>query len=170
MKHTLSLLIEEEFGVLARITNLLYRRGFNIETMALGSTEVNNTLRITIVLYSDTKTSNQLVRQVYKLINVLEVQDLTNLSCVERELMLLKVSSSVDTRSEIFEIARIFRVKVVDISEDSLILEVTGDSEKISAIIEILMSYGIKKIVRTGKISLPRGLKFNPASLVELPN
>ena len=156
MKHTLSVLVEDEAGVLTRIAGLFARRGFNIESLAVGPAEQENISRITMVVPGDIKIIEQLTKQLYKLINVLRVQDITTSPCVERELMLLKVQTTNSTRSEILEIGNIFRAKVVDLAEKTLTLEVTGDPGKMVAIKQLLTKFGILEIARTGKISLIR--------------
>ena len=130
MKHTLSVLVEDESGVLTRIAGLFARRGYNIESLAVGPAEEKGISRITMVLPGDARTIEQLIKQLYKLINVLKVNDISNVPCVERELMLLKVLTTQATRSEILEITNVFRAKVVDLSETTLTLEVTGDPVK----------------------------------------
>ncbi|MCC3429060.1 MAG: acetolactate synthase small subunit, partial [Microcoleus sp. PH2017_04_SCI_O_A] len=126
MKHTLSVLVEDEAGVLTRIAGLFARRGFNIESLAVGPAEQVGVSRITMVVPGDDQIIEQLTKQLYKLINVLKVQDITEIPCVERELMLLKVNAASGTRSEIIELAQIFRARVVDIGDDTLTLEVVG--------------------------------------------
>jgi acetolactate synthase-1/3 small subunit len=161
MKHTLSVLVEDESGVLTRIAGLFARRGFNIESLAVGPAEQVGISRITMVVPAEEKTIDQLTKQLYKLVNILRVQDISNIPCVERELMLLKVNASASRRSEILEITQIFRARVVDLSESSLIIEVTGDPGKMMAIEQILTPFGITEIARTGKISLTRESKIN---------
>ena len=161
MKHTLSVLVEDESGVLSRICGLFARRGFNIESLAVGPAEQQGISRITMVIPGDNRTIEQLIKQLYKLINILRVQDITNIPCVERELVLLKVKASEKNRSAILEIADIFRAKVVDIASEYLILEVTGDPGKMVAIEQLMYSYGIVEIARTGKISLVRASNVN---------
>jgi acetolactate synthase-1/3 small subunit len=156
MKCTLSLLVEDEFGVLSRICSLFARRGFNIESLSVGPAEQIGISRITLVLPADPKIIEQITKQLYKLINILQVQDITTLPCVERELMLLKVKTSNSTRTEILQIAEIFQSKVVDLSTESLTLEVTGNCEKMAAIQQLLFKFGINQIARTGKIALAR--------------
>ena len=134
MKHTLSVLVEDESGVLTRIAGLFARRGYNIESLAVGPAEEAGISRITMVLPGDNRTIEQLTKQLYKLINVLKVQDVSSVPAVERELMLLKVNTTSFTRTEILEVANVFRAKVVDFAEESLTLEVTGDPGKIVAI------------------------------------
>lgn len=156
MKHTLSVLVEDEAGVLTRIAGLFARRGFNIESLAVGPAEQSGISRITMVVPGDDRIIEQLTKQLYKLINVLKVQDITAIPCVERELMLLKINASTAMRSEVIEIANIFRARVVDVGEDSLTVEVVGDPGKMVAIVQMLAKYGIREIARTGKIALTR--------------
>ena len=165
MKHTLSVLVEDEAGVLSRISGLFARRGFNIESLAVGPAEKLGISRITMVIPGDNRTIEQLIKQLYKLVNILKVQDITNIPCVERELVLLKIKASEYNRAAILEIANIFRAKIVDIAPDHLILEVTGDPGKMVAIEQLLASYGIVEIARTGKISLVRASNVNTESL-----
>ena len=161
MKHTLSVLVEDESGVLTRIAGLFARRGFNIESLAVGPAEQMGVSRITMVVPAEDKTIEQLTKRLYKLVNILRVQDISDIPCVERELMLLKVSTNNNKRSEILEIVQIFRARVVDLAESSLIIEVTGDPGKMMAIEQILKPFGISEIARTGKISLVRESKVN---------
>jgi acetolactate synthase-1/3 small subunit len=161
MKHTLSVLVEDESGVLTRIAGLFARRGFNIESLAVGPAEQCGVSRITMVIPGDTYTIEQLIKQLYKLINVLKVQDITTIPIVERELMLLKVKTSGLTRTEILEIVKIFRAKVIDLAEQTLTIEITGDPGKIVAIEQMLYKFGILEIVRTGKIALVRESNVN---------
>ncbi|NER06254.1 MAG: acetolactate synthase small subunit, partial [Okeania sp. SIO3C4] len=156
MKHTLSVLVEDEAGVLTRIAGLFARRGFNIESLAVGPAEQTGVSRITMVVPGDDRVIEQLTKQLYKLINVLKVQDITAIPCVERELMLLKINATTNIRSEVVEIANIFRARVVDLGEDSLTIEVVGDPGKMVAIVQMLAKYGIREIARTGKIALTR--------------
>jgi acetolactate synthase-1/3 small subunit len=161
MKHTLSVLVEDESGVLSRIAGLFARRGFNIESLAVGPAEKAGISRITMVILGDNRAIEQLTKQLYKLINILKVQDVTGLPCVERELVLLKIKTMKENRSAILEIASIFRAKVVDVAFEYLILEVTGDPGKMVAIEQLLYQYGIVEIARTGKISLTRASNVN---------
>ena len=161
MKHTLSVLVEDEAGVLSRIANLFARRGFNIDSLAVGPTEKVGISRITMVVSGDNRTIEQLTKQLYKLVNILKVQDVTNIPSVERELMLIKVQTNVQNRSSILDVVDIFRAKVVDIAKEYLILEVTGDPGKMFAIEQMLSEYSIIAIARTGKISLTRSSNVN---------
>tara|TARA_B110000093_G_scaffold180527_1_gene222659 strand:+ start:129 stop:638 length:510 start_codon:yes stop_codon:yes gene_type:complete len=165
MKYTLAVLVENESGVLSRISGLFSRRGFNIESLAVGPAEQIGISRITIVLSGDPRTIEQLTKQLYKLINILKVQDITNIPCVERELMLLKVNTTKSTQTEILEIAQVFRAKIVDLANESLTLEVTGDPGKMVAIEQLLLKFGINEIARTGKIALARDSLVNTESL-----
>jgi len=161
MKKTLSITVFNESGVLTRISTVFSSRGFNIESIAVGPTENPGISKIIIVLPGDTQTIEQITKQLNKLIQVIEVKDITNRPCVERELMLIKVEASRETRSEILEIVQIFRSKVVDISDVSITIEVTGDPGKILTIQELLKAYRIIEIVRTGKISIEREFGIN---------
>nr|YP_009297602.1 acetohydroxyacid synthase small subunit [Hildenbrandia rivularis]AOM67146.1 acetohydroxyacid synthase small subunit [Hildenbrandia rivularis] len=156
MKHTLSVLVEDETGVLSRISGLFARRGFNIESLAVGPAGEKGISRITMVVSGDNRTIEQLIKQLYKLINVLKVQDVTNIPSVERELVLLKVKVRPENRQEVLGIIEIFRARVVDCAENSLILEVTGDPGKMMAIKQLLDKFGVIETARTGKISLVR--------------
>jgi acetolactate synthase I/III small subunit len=168
MKHTLSVLVEDEAGVLSRIAGLFARRGFNIESLAVGPAEQSGISRITMVVPGDDRVIEQLTKQLYKLINVLKVQNITEIPCVERELMLLKVNATSSNRSEIVELSQIFRARVVDVAEDSLTLEVVGDPGKIVAIVQVLQKFGLREIARTGKIALTRESRVNTELLKSL--
>lgn len=161
MKKTLSIKVYNESGVLTRISTVFSSRGFNIDSIAVGPTENSEISRIILVLPGDNQTIEQITKQLNKLIQVIEVKDITTRPCVERELMLIKVKSSKMTRAEILEIVEIFRSKVVDLSENSITVEVSGDPGKIITIQELLSQYEIIEIVRTGKISLERELGIN---------
>jgi acetolactate synthase-1/3 small subunit len=161
MKKTLSITVYNESGVLTRISTVFSSRGFNIDSIAVGPTENIGISKIIIVLPGDNQTIEQITKQLNKLIQVVEVKDITNNPCVERELMLLKVSSSPKTRSDILEIVQVFRSKVVDISDNTITIEVTGDPGKIATIQQLLSSYHIIEIVRSGKISIERELGIN---------
>lgn len=156
MKHTIAVLVENKPGVLARVSSLFRRRGFNIESLAVGTTEREDISRMTIVVSGDEKTIEQVMKQLNKLIEVIKVSDLTYNS-VERELALIKVNVTPEKRSEIIEIANIFRARIVDVSRESFIIEITGDEDKINAFIDLMRQYGIKELSRTGKISMSRG-------------
>lgn len=161
MKKTLSITVYNESGVLTRISTVFSSRGFNIDSIAVGPTENVGISKIILVLPGDNHTIEQITKQLNKLIQVLEVKEITNQPCVERELMLIKVFSSPETRSEILEIVQIFRSKVVDISEKTITIEATGDPGKIATIQQLLKPYQILEIVRSGKISIQRQLGIN---------
>nr|UAD87781.1 acetohydroxyacid synthetase small subunit [Gracilaria textorii] len=161
MKHTLSVLVEDEAGVLSRIAGLFARRGFNIESLAVGPAEETGISRITMIVNGDNRTIEQLTKQLYKLINILKVQNITEIPSVERELVLIKIHALIKNRPSILEIAHIFRAKVVDMAHEYLILEVTGDPGKMVAIENLLKQYGIIEIARTGRIALIRTSNVN---------
>ena len=165
MKHTLSVLVEDESGALSRISGLFARRGFNIDSLAVGPAETRGVSRLTMVVEGDDETLQQMTKQLNKLFNVLGVADLSNLAAVERELMLLKVSSKGETRGKILELVQVFRAKVVDVSDIALTLEVVGDPGKLVALEKLLEPYGILEIARTGKIALKRSSGVNTEML-----
>ncbi len=168
IKQTISVLVEDEAGVLTRIAGLFARRGFNIESLAVGPAEQVGVSRITMVVPGDEKVVEQLIKQLYKLISVLKVQDISQQPCVERELMLIKVNATASNRAEVIQLAQIFRARVVDLSEEALTIEVVGDPGKIVAIIQMLNKFGIREIARTGKIALIRESKVNTEYLKSL--
>ena len=165
MKHTLSVLVEDESGALSRISGLFARRGFNIDSLAVGPAETRGISRLTMVVEGDDQTLQQMTKQLNKLFNVLGVADLSNLAAVERELMLLKVSSKEETRGKILELVQVFRAKVVDVSDIALTLEVVGDPGKLVALEKFLEPYGILEIARTVKIALKRSSGVNTEML-----
>ncbi|MGA1263957.1 MAG: acetolactate synthase small subunit [Prochlorothrix sp.] len=168
MRHTLSVLVEDEAGVLTRIAGLFARRGFNIESLAVGPAEQVGVSRITMVVPGDDAIIEQLTKQLYKQVNVLKVLDVTETPAVERELMLLKVNANSNTRSEVLELVNIFRANVVDVAEESVIIEVVGDPGKMVAIVQVLQKFGIREIARTGKIALTRESRVNTEFLKSL--
>ncbi len=159
MKHTLAVLVENKSGVLSRVASLFSRRGYNIDSLAVGVTEDPEISRMTIVVHGDDHVLEQVTKQLNKLIDVIKVSDIGGDEAVERELALIKVSADVDTRSEIIQIADIFRARIVDVAPRSMTVEVTGDESKIQAIEKLLRQFGIKEMARTGKIALVRGPK-----------
>ena len=165
MKHTLSVLVEDESGVLSRISGLFARRGFNIESLAVGPAEKAGVSRLTMVVAGDDHTLEQMTKQLDKLVNVLGVIDLSTIPAVERELMLLKVSAPAETRSAILDLAQVFRANVVDVADNALTLEVVGDPGKLVALEQVMEGYGILEIARTGRISLERASGVNTAYL-----
>jgi len=156
MKHTLSVLVEDESGALSRIAGLFARRGFNIDSLAVGPAETQGQSRLTMVVEGDDQTLQQMSKQLDKLVNILQVLDLTRLPAVERELMLLKVSAKAPQRSVILDLVQVFRAKVVDVADEALTLEVVGDPGKLVALEKLLQPYGILEIARTGKVALER--------------
>ena len=159
MKHTVAVLVENRPGVLARVSGLFSRRGFNIESLAVGVTENADTSRMTIVVSGDDKILEQVMKQLNKLIDVIRVSDIPPEDSVNRELALIKVGVDSTTRAEVMQIVDIFRAKIVDVGVKSLIVEVTGDESKINAIEQLLRQFGVKEMVRTGKVAMNRGAK-----------
>lgn len=157
MKHTLSVLVENKPGVLARVAELFARRGFNIDSLAVGTTERPDISRMTIVVDVEEHSLEQVRKQLHKLINVIEIVDLDPEASVSREMMLLKIKVDGGNRSEVIEIVDIFRGNIVDVSRESIMVEVTGNAQKLRAFEELVRPYGIKELVRTGKVALPRG-------------
>jgi acetolactate synthase I/III small subunit len=157
--HTLSVLVENKPGVLARVAGLFSRRGFNIESLAVGPTEVEGVSRMTIVVDAAAQPLEQVTKQLNKLINILKIVELEPSTAVERELQLVKVSATAETRSQIIEIADVFRAKIVDVDVDSITIEGTGDPEKLAAMVRLLSPHGIRELVRSGMIAVGRGSK-----------
>lgn len=155
-KHTISALVENHFGVLCRIAGLFSSRGFNIDSLSVGETEDPNISRMTIVVAGDDSVLEQVVKQLNRLIDVIRVIDITQGTFIERELTLIKVKSDTTTRTEIIQIADVFRANVVDVSANSMTIEVTGRRDKVQAIIGMLSTYGIEEIARTGTVALLR--------------
>lgn len=155
-KHTISVLVENKFGAFNRIAGLFAAKGYNIESLSVGPTEDLSISRMTIVTEGDDGIIEQIIKQLNKVIDTIKVVDLTFESFVERELVLVKVQSNADNRSEIMQIAEIFRAKVVDISPRTLTLEATGSRQKVDAIIKMLKPFVIKEIARTGRVALKR--------------
>jgi acetolactate synthase-1/3 small subunit len=158
MRHTISILVENEFGVLARVAGLFSGRGFNIECLTVAETLDPTVSRITLVTRGDDQVLEQITKQLNKLINVIKVLDFAQTSHVERELALVKVTADEKTRAEVMHIVDIFRGKVIDVSPRSYLIEVTGDEEKIAAMLELLKPLGIQEIARTGKVAMHRGM------------
>jgi acetolactate synthase-1/3 small subunit len=159
MKHTVSVLVQNKPGVLARTAGLFSRRGYNIESLTVGVTENEAVSRMTIVVTGDDTVVEQVTKQLNKLIEVIKVSDLTKESYVNRELVLIKVTADSSNRAEIMQIVNIFRARIVDVAPKSLIIEVTGDGGKLDALVGMLKQFGIKEIVRTGTLALGRGPK-----------
>ncbi len=159
MRHTLSALVENKPGVLARCAGLFARRGFNIDSLAVSITESPEVSRITLTVTGDELALEQICKQLEKLVDVIAVLDHTQDATVERELCLCKVEVDRDTRLEVMEICNIFRGDIIDVGNGSMIIQVTGDEEKIDAFVRLVSDYGIEELVRTGKIVLVRGMQ-----------
>jgi acetolactate synthase-1/3 small subunit len=159
MRHTLAVLVENKYGVLSRVAGMFSRRGYNIDSLTVGVTDDPTISRMTIVVMGDDEVLEQVMKQLNKLIDVIRVTDLKSEESVDRELALIKVNSDVTNRSEIMQIADIFRARIIDVASKSMIIEVTGDDGKITAIEQLLRPFGIKEMVRTGKVALRRGQK-----------
>ncbi len=157
--HTLSVLVENRPGVLARISGLFSRRGFNIDSLAVGPTEDETISRMTIVVDCADKPLEQVVKQLNKLVNVLKIVELEPARSVERELVLVKVRADGTGRQQVVELAELFRARVIDVAPESLTLEATGNPGKIEAMLEMLAPHGIRELVRTGRVGLARGSK-----------
>ena len=158
IKHTLAALVEDRPGVLNRVASLFRRRSFNIESIAVGHSEIPGLSRMTIVVDGATTAVEQVRKQLDKLIEVVKVTDITDEPIVARELALIKVRATSSTRSEIIQIVDIFRANIVNVAPNSLIVEVTGDEDKIDSLYNLLKRFGIKELARTGRIALPRGM------------
>ncbi|MCR4899032.1 MAG: acetolactate synthase small subunit [Acholeplasmatales bacterium] len=157
-RHTLSVLVNNHMGVLSRVAGLFSRRGFNIESLAVGETEDPGFSRMTIVTSDvDDETYNQIKTQLEKLMDVVKIHEADKVDSVVRELALIKIDSKNDKRSQILELVNIFRAHVLDVTSETLMIEITGDSEKISAIISMLDEFGVKEVIRTGAIAIARG-------------
>lgn len=159
MSHVLSLLVEDKPGLLTRVAGLFARRGFNIESLAVGKSEVDGLSRITVVVDVDDVPLEQVTKQLNKLINVIKVVELDSAASVMREHLLIKVRVDNVTRSQILEAVNLFRARVVDVSPDALVIEVTGDSGKVQALLRMLEPYGIKEIAQSGLLAIGRGGK-----------
>ena len=160
MQHVLTVLVRNRAGVLTRVSGLFSRRGYNIESLAVGTTEQKGVSRMTIVVNGDDNIIEQVIKQLYKLIDVIKVQDITADAFVGRELVLFRVRLTKENRAELMDIVlHVFRAHIVDIGSDSIIIEATGDAGKIEAIENYLKPFGIKEMARTGAVALPRGAK-----------
>ena len=158
-KHTISVLVENHFGVLARVSGMFSARGYNIDSLCVGETTDPLISRMTVVVRGDDNVLAQIIQQLNKLVDVIEVQDLTKGDFVERELVMVKVTANGGRRAEVLEIANIFRAKVVDVGITSMIMEITGAEGKISAFVDMMRSFGIEELVRTGEIAISRCAK-----------
>jgi acetolactate synthase-1/3 small subunit len=160
VRHVLSVLVENEPGVLSRVAGLFSGRGFNIETLSVGPTLEKGMSLMTITTSGDEQIIEQIVKQLRKVVTVVKVVDLTRMQAVEREMVLIKVNAEDSKRAEILRIVDIFRCKVVDVSIDELTIEATGDQKKIKAIVNLLQRFGIKEFVRTGTVALKRSMQL----------
>lgn len=157
MRHTISVLVENKSGVLARVSGLFSGRGYNIDSLNVAETEDATVSRMTIVARGDDRILEQITKQLNRLIDTIKVTDLTSEEHVERELVLVKVSATSKNRSEIIQISDIFRANIVDVSHETLVISVTGDADKVNAMIDMLRPYGIKEIARSGQVAISRG-------------
>jgi acetolactate synthase I/III small subunit len=155
--HTLSVLVEDKPGVLARVAALFSRRGFNIESLAVGGTELKNMSRMTIVVSAEETPLEQITKQLNKLVNVIKIVELDEGGAVSRELALIKVRADAGSRSQVIEAVNLFRAKVIDVSTEALTIEATGERGKIEALLRVLEPFGIREIVQSGVVSLSRG-------------
>ena len=159
MQHTISVLVENEFGVLSRVASLFSGRGFNLDSLSVAPTNEDGMSRMTIVTRGDDQILEQITKQLNKLIDVIKVIDFTDGSGIERELALIKVSAEDESRAEVLRIADIFRAKIIDVTPKSYTIEATGNPLKIDAILDLLRPLGLKELVRTGAVSIGRGAK-----------
>jgi acetolactate synthase-1/3 small subunit len=156
-RHTLSVLVENKPGVLARVAGLFSRRGFNIDSLAVGPTEHPDVSRMTIVVSVEDLPLEQVTKQLNKLVNVIKIVELDPDASVQRELLLLKVRADVDTRSHVLETVQLFRAKVVDVATDAVTIEATGTTDKLDALIRVLEPFGIRELVQSGLVAVARG-------------
>jgi acetolactate synthase-1/3 small subunit len=159
MRHTISVLVHNHAGVLSRVSNLFSARGYNIDSLVVGVTDNPKISRITIVVRGDERVMDQVEKQLNKLIDTIQVVDLTNEDFIARDLALIKVKAEANTRSQVMEIVQCFDGKIVDVALKSFIIEVTGKESKINAVVELLKNYGILEMVRTGEVAISRGKK-----------
>ncbi|MDH3015542.1 acetolactate synthase small subunit [Gordonia alkanivorans] len=162
--HTLSVLVEDRPGVLARVSGLFSRRGFNIESLAVGPTELKGISRMTIMVSVEDFPLKQVTKQLNKLVNVIKIVEQDPANSVSRELMMVKVRSDSTVRTEVIEVVNLFRAKVIDVSPESLTIEATGTSEKLEALLRMLDPYGIREIAQSGAVALGRGPKSMSAN------
>ena len=158
MRHVLSVLVENKPGVLSRVTGLISRRGFNIDSLAVAPTEDSTMSRLTATVSCDELAYEQLIKQLHKLISVYKISDLTNGEVIARE---LRVGVTPEKRGEVIEIANVFRAKIVDVGKNSITIEATGDADKLSGMVNLLRAYGVREIIRTGRIAMQRSTHEN---------
>ena len=159
MKHTIAVIVENKSGALTRIAGLFSRRSFNIESLSVGATDNPDYSRMTLSVQGDEVVLEQVIKQLSKLINVIRVSELEPHESIERELAIIKVSADKENRSEIMQLVSVFRAKIIDVSARSMIIEVTGDEQKVDALVLLLRQFGIKELARTGKVSMIRGVR-----------
>jgi acetolactate synthase-1/3 small subunit len=166
MLNTLAVYVENKPGVLTRVASLFRRRAYNIESLTVGHTEKPGVSRMTIVVDTDEFGARRLEAHLYKLVNVLLVENITDNASVARDLALIKVGAKADQRSQVLQLAQVFRARVVDVAIESIILEITGTEDKIDGLLEVLAPYGILEMVRTGRVAMARGIKANIPAIV----
>jgi len=159
MKHTIAVIVENKSGALTRIAGLFSRRSFNIESLSVGATDNPDYSRMTLSVQGDEVVLEQVIKQLSKLINVIRVSELEPHESIERELAIIKVSADKENRAEIMQLVSVFRAKIIDVSARSMIIEVTGDEQKVDALVLLLRQFGIKELARTGKVSMIRGAR-----------
>src|SRR5215218_1510154 len=156
MRHTISVLVENKFGVLTRMAGLFSGRGYNIDTLNVAPTNDDNTSRMTIVTHGDDSTLEQIIKQLKKLVDIIDVQDFREGESVDRELVLVKVNVDAKSRAEVMQITDIFRAKIVDVQPKSLTIEITGDESKVEKFLSLMNTFGIAELTRTGKVAMAR--------------
>lgn len=159
-KHTITALVEDQPGVLNRISSMFRRRGYNISSLAVGQSETDGLSRMTFVVEGDPDTVEMVAKNLHKLVEVIKVVNISSDNTVSRELALVRVNADLTTRSEIMQIVDIFRAKIVDVSQGTLIVEVTGDENKVDSLVDLLRTFGIHEVMRTGTIAMSRGVSF----------
>src|SRR5512136_729320 len=162
MHHTLVTLVEDKPGVLTRVASLFRRRAFNIESLTVGHTETSGVSRMTIVIDSSQTNAERVIANLYKQVNVIHVADLREIPAVSRDLLLVKVFAPSEKRSEIMQLVDVYRARIVDVTNESLIIETTGDEDKVNSLVDVLRPFGILEMVRTGIVAMARGGGPNP--------
>ena len=157
-EHTISALVEDKPGVLARVAGLFRRRGFNISNLAVGQSELPGLSRMTFVVRGDENMMEQVAKQLFKLVDVVRVDDMPNEQMVAREMALIKVNAPAENRAEIIQLVDIFRANIIDVASETLIIEVTGDEGKIDSLVELLRLFGLSEMIRTGRVAMSRGI------------
>ena len=170
MQVTLVVYVEDKPGVLNRVASLCRRRGFNIESLTVGHTDTPGLSRMTIVVSADEAGGRRLEAQLYKLINVRRVENITDAAAVVRDLAMVKVAATHDTRTHIMQLAETFRARVVDVAPDSLVVEITGTEDKIDGLVDVLRPYGVLEMVRTGKVAMRRGTRTSRPAEKPVPD